>query len=331
MRPPQADTQIQLISPNWETLSYNYDLGSGACLRAPLLRHKGRGMNIREVRQLYARQILAVVGADRDKKLEKAFSAVPREHFLVGRRWHAVTPWAPHLRLQTNDPTLLYQDVVISLDPKRGVNNGSPSLHAWLMHRVGPLTGATVVHVGAGTGYFSAILAELVGKKGRVLAIEYDKSLAKFARENLRLWGNVEVLNADGKNCALPLADLIYVNFAVSRPAVTWIDNLKKGGRLLFPLGTPEAEARFVGRHAMHAVALLVRRRRKEFAAEALREVSFVFAEGSDAAVGASEERRLRKALASKGWQNVSTLYWKERAKGRCWYVAKDWALGVKS
>lgn len=164
-----------------------------------------------------------------------------------------------------------------------------------------------------------------------MLAIEYDKSLAKFAKENLRPWRNVEVLNADGKNCALPLADLIYVNFAVIRPAVTWVDNLKEGGRLLFPLGTPEREARFVGRHAMHAVALLVRRRRKEFEAQALREVSFVFAEGSDTAVESSEERRLRRALASRGWQNVSTLYWKQRAKGRCWYAAKDWALGVKT
>lgn len=102
---------------------------------------KGRGMNIREVRQLYARQVLALAGADSDKRLEKAFATVPREHFLGGRRWHAVTPWAPHLRLHANDPSLLYQDVVISLDPKRGVNNGSPSLHAWMMHKVGPLTG----------------------------------------------------------------------------------------------------------------------------------------------------------------------------------------------
>ncbi len=273
-------------------------------------------MKISEIRRLYARQILAMVGAASDKMLEKAFATVSREHFLGSRRWHAVTPWAPHLRLPTNDPSLIYQDVVISLDPKRGVNNGSPSLHAWLMHRVGPLTGATVVHVGAGTGYFSAILANLVGKEGRVLAIEYDRSLAKLAKKNLRLWRNIEVLNADGKDCAIPLADLIYVNFAVSRPATTWVENLKEGGRLLFPLGVPEREARFVGRHAMHAVALLVTRRRTEFMAEALREVSFVFAEGGDAVVETSEERRLRKALASDAWRNVSNSLLEASGKG---------------
>ena len=36
-------------------------------------------------------------------------------------------------------------------------------------------------HVGAGTGYYSAILAEIVGRSGRVTAIEIDPACAPHA------------------------------------------------------------------------------------------------------------------------------------------------------
>ena len=45
-----------------------------------------------------------------------------------------------------------------------------------------PKPGDHVVHIGIGTGYYTAILAELVGPTGRVTAIEYDASLATAPR-----------------------------------------------------------------------------------------------------------------------------------------------------
>jgi protein-L-isoaspartate(D-aspartate) O-methyltransferase len=54
------------------------------------------------------------------------------------------------------------------------------------------------VHIGAGTGYYSAILAELVGTPGRITAIEHDAALAALATRNLAARRNVEVLQADG-------------------------------------------------------------------------------------------------------------------------------------
>ena len=38
--------------------------------------------------------------------------------------------------------------------------------------------GESVVHIGAGVGYYTAIMATLVGNQGRVIAIEYEKELA---------------------------------------------------------------------------------------------------------------------------------------------------------
>ena len=39
--------------------------------------------------------------------------------------------------------------------------------------------GERVLQVGAGTGYYTAILAELVGARGRIHAVEFEKQLAK--------------------------------------------------------------------------------------------------------------------------------------------------------
>ena len=62
-----------------------------------------------------------------------------------------------------DDPARLYDDVLVAIDLARGINNGQPSLHALAMEALAPAGGETVIHIGAGAGYYSAILAELVG------------------------------------------------------------------------------------------------------------------------------------------------------------------------
>jgi hypothetical protein len=106
---------------------------------------------------------------------------LPREAFLRPPPWTASSPFGGYLPLAGADPVILYQDLVVALDPARGVNNGSPSLHAKLLEALGPAPGERIVHVGAGAGYYSAILAELVGSAGQVTAVEFDAALAKRA------------------------------------------------------------------------------------------------------------------------------------------------------
>jgi len=79
-------------------------------------------------------------------------------------------------------PRHLYHDVLIAIDEER-LNNGQPTLWARMYDSLGPSNGAHVVHVGTGTGYYSAILAEIVGRSGRVTAIEIDPALAAAANE----------------------------------------------------------------------------------------------------------------------------------------------------
>jgi len=70
------------------------------------------------------------------------------------------------------DPQHLYHDVLVAIDEMRLLNNGQPSFLVFLIEALARQDGDHVVHVGCGTGYYSAILAELVGLKGHVTALE---------------------------------------------------------------------------------------------------------------------------------------------------------------
>jgi hypothetical protein len=56
-----------------------------------------------------------------------------------------------------------------------------------------PQPGEHVVHVGAGVGYYTAILAELVGVAGRVKAIEFDAELAARATANFVIMVRIQM------------------------------------------------------------------------------------------------------------------------------------------
>ncbi|WP_390887876.1 hypothetical protein [Comamonas antarctica] len=51
-------------------------------------------------------------------------------------------------------------------------------LHARWLHALQPRAGEVVAHIGAGKGYYTSILSQLVGPRGKVLAVECDAKLA---------------------------------------------------------------------------------------------------------------------------------------------------------
>ena len=50
------------------------------------------------------------------------------------------------------------RNVVVGIIPEPNLNNGQPSLHAALIASAAPRAGEHAVHVGAGVGYYTAIL-----------------------------------------------------------------------------------------------------------------------------------------------------------------------------
>lgn len=113
-----------------------------------------------------------------------------------------------------------------------------------MLHDLAVEPGQHVAHIGAGAGYYTAMLAELTGTTGRVTAFEFDAALAARARTNLAAWSHVTVIAADGASAPTETVDRIYVNFAVAAPPASWIEQLATGGRLLFSLGAPHPDAR---------------------------------------------------------------------------------------
>lgn len=186
-----------------------------------------------EIKRFYATLMAAASESD-DPRLERVFELVPREAFVPAGPWqiwikdrYVVTPNA--------DPMYLYQDALVALDASKGINNGQPSLHAAWIGAVAPRSGDAICHIGAGMGYYTAILSVLALPGGRVEAFEIEPKLAARASENLRAFDNAAVIHGDATRSPLPRSDLIYVNAGVAVPPVRWLDALRPRGRMIFP------------------------------------------------------------------------------------------------
>ena len=125
--------------------------------------------SIEKARQSYAEE-LRFTAKVRSSAVVNAFATVPREKFVGPRPWRIKSPMdlAEYWTTDDDNPSHVYHDVLIALDESRGINNGQPSLWAYLFDRFGLVPGENVIHLGCDTGYYTAILAELVGSAGRV-------------------------------------------------------------------------------------------------------------------------------------------------------------------
>jgi protein-L-isoaspartate(D-aspartate) O-methyltransferase len=184
-------------------------------------------------RRRYAGE-LARAASLRSTALIDALARVRREDYLGPAPWTIIR--VPGGVRETTDPTQLYQDVLVIIDPERLLNNGQPSMVTSLIDSLDLERGDRAVHVGCGTGYYTALMAEIVGASGHVTAIEIDPDLAERARQILsdRPW--VEVATADGFRHDPGEADAILVNAGVTHPSPLWLDRLAPGGRLVLPL-----------------------------------------------------------------------------------------------
>jgi protein-L-isoaspartate(D-aspartate) O-methyltransferase len=163
---------------------------------------------------------------------------VRREAFLGPGPWPLLhfSNFSRYVTTPDDDPVYLYQDLLVGLVPERRLNNGDPSGHARLMARADPLPGEHVVHIGAGVGCYTAILAHMVGSGGRVSAIEYEPGLAARLRANFAGQPNVRTVQGDGPKIDFDPAEVIYVNAGATRPVDLWLDRLKDGGRMILAL-----------------------------------------------------------------------------------------------
>lgn len=271
--------------------------------------------SLEDHRQFYARLITA--GLPKNPRLAMAFATVPRERFVGPGPWQILTAAGP-LETPTSDPAFLYQDVLVALAPERRINNGQPSLHALCLSALDVKPGERVQHIGAGTGYYTALLSELVGPSGEVIAYEIEEDLARFAAENLIDRANVKVLHRSGAESPLPESDILYVNAGATSPLNIWLDALRPGGRLLFPLIGGRGSTNDIGG------MLLVMRRANGYPAKFISGVSFI------PCIGASDERSMEKlwhAFQRGEASSVQSLRRGTAPDKSCWFAGEGWWL----
>jgi protein-L-isoaspartate(D-aspartate) O-methyltransferase len=279
---------------------------------------------VEEARHRYAEE-LRFTAKLRSRAVIDAFATVPRERFFGPGPWRILSPMAPggYWTTEDADPRHLYHDVLIAIDEARRLNNGQPSLWARMYDQLELSHGAHVVHVGAGTGYYSAILAEIVGPGGHVTAIEIDPALAARARENLtRAWPQVTVVTADGFAFRPDRpADAIVVNAGVTHFSTAWLDALAaENGRLLVPLTNAEWWGGF----------LMITRQAGDPCHYAAR---FVGRVGIIPCVGGRDpaaEERLTAAMAKSDFAAIRSLRRApEEPDHTCWLAGDGWWLST--
>ena len=301
----------------------------------PLPNEAGSSHSTAEARAWYAEELRFTARVSSAAVIE-AFAAVPRERFVGPGPWRIRSPMNmdEYWSTKNADPRHVYHDVLIALDAVRGINNGQPSLWARLFDHLDIKVGEEVLHLGCGTGYYSAIAAELVRRSGQVRAVEIDAMLAGKARVALAPWPQVEVIHADGAHTPFDAVDVIVASAGVTHPLISWLDALKPGGRLLIPMTTAgiladgelsTARIALSAGGGPGAMLMVVRRAANEFGARFLCRTGFVHFQG---ARDQAADHRLAAALVTDWGGSVKSLRRDHHLKDEtCWLHGDGWCL----
>jgi protein-L-isoaspartate(D-aspartate) O-methyltransferase len=260
-------------------------------------------------RHAYAEE-LRVTTHMRSSSLYAAFAAVPRERFLGPGPWRIKSSWdlSEYWTTEDANPKHIYHDVLVAIDEALGLNNGQPSLWAYLFDQLSIARKARVLHLGCGTGYYTALLAELVGTSGTVTAIDIHTEVVRRAAAALAPWPQVAVKHADGATVPLEQADVIVASAGATHPLPPWLDALAPAGRLLFPM-TPS--------NGTGGMLLVTRLANDEMAARFLCPATFYeFSGARDLEAGERLERSFARGRAG----DVQSLRRDDHAEdGTCW------------
>ncbi len=159
-------------------------------------------------------------GILKEERVKEAMLKVPRHEFVP-----------PNVRRYS------YEDSPLPIG--FGQTISAPHMVAIMTQLVDPKPGERILEIGTGSGYQAAILAELVGKEGLVVSVEYFIQLAKEAYWRLRSLGydNVLVVCFDGSLGFPPLAPYDKILVTCASPEFPWhlVRQLKREGILVVP------------------------------------------------------------------------------------------------
>jgi protein-L-isoaspartate(D-aspartate) O-methyltransferase len=189
-------------------------------------------------RRFFAEEIQAIANL-RTPALVEALATVPREAFLPPGPWTIRAEsdlGGPPRQTPDADPRHVYHNFSVAIDASRMLFNGAPGLVALCVDALALEPGDRVLHVGSGPGYYSALMAHVVGDGGRVTAVEVDEALAARARDCLAGLRQVDAMCGNGVDGIGGAYDAILVNAGMTHPHEAWVNALAPGGRFVLPL-----------------------------------------------------------------------------------------------
>ncbi len=154
-------------------------------------------------------------------KLAVAFKVAARENFVL-----------PIMKDQA------YLDQPLPINEFQTISQ--PSTVYMMLEWLDPKPGDRTLDVGSGSGWTTALLAHLVGQKGRVYAVERIPELVEFGHDNCVRLGvkNAEFYEA-GENLGLTQYapyDRILVSASAPSLPESLVEQLKIGGKLVIPV-----------------------------------------------------------------------------------------------
>jgi protein-L-isoaspartate(D-aspartate) O-methyltransferase len=161
----------------------------------------------------------------RNKAIKKAFEAVDRKDF-VGEDYKIEA----------------YEDY--PLPTIEGQTISQPTTVAFMLELLNPQKGDTILDIGSGTGWTTALLGHMVGKDGKVIGLEIRPKLVDLGKKNLKKYKNlpIEIVQADNESGFYRGApyDRILGGAAFQSKedaAVELLLQLVPGGSMVIPIG----------------------------------------------------------------------------------------------
>jgi len=117
-----------------------------------------------------------------------------------------------------------------------------PYTVAFMLNLLKPQTGDKILEIGAGSGWQTALLAYLVGQKGRVIGLERIPELAQKARKNIAKYPKfkkiIKIIQVDGSKGLEKEApfDKIIAAASAQEIPLEWKEQLAIGGKIVAPV-----------------------------------------------------------------------------------------------
>ena len=125
-----------------------------------------------------------------------------------------------------------------------GQTISQPLVVAFMLEKLEPKKGDKILDIGSGSGWTTALLADIVGQQGKIVAIEIVLELVEFGKNNVAKYnfvkeGVVKFILGDGSKGykkEAPYDKILASASAINLPQA-WKDQLKIGGRIVAPIG----------------------------------------------------------------------------------------------